>query len=136
MDYYIENMDTCVFKDIEQKLQSELWNDQRRNGCGNKLWTYRTFKNDLSMNLSMNITSGQRRAIASLRCGVAPLHIETGRYSQLSVDERTCMICVSGSVETKSIFWCCVICIGIYEMNYSLNLNLVTIWTMDELDII
>ena len=77
MDYYIKNMDTCVFKDIEQKMQSELWNDQRRNGCGNKLWAYRTSKNDLSEKpyLSMNITSGQRRAIASLRCGVAPLHI-------------------------------------------------------------
>ena len=33
------------------------------------------------------------QTLASLRCGVAPLHIETWRYSQLSVDE-------SGSVET------------------------------------
>ena len=99
-------MDTCVFEDIEQKWHSELWNDQRRNGCGNKLRTYRTFKNDFSEEpyLSMNITLSQRRALASLRCGVAPLHIETGRYSQLSVDQRTCLICVSGSVETEKHF--------------------------------
>ena len=31
-------------------------------------------------------------------------HIETGRYSQLSVDQRTCLICVSGSVETEKHF--------------------------------
>ena len=49
----------------------------------------------------MNIILSQREALASLRCGVAPLHIETGRYSQLSVDQRTCLICVSGSVKTE-----------------------------------
>ena len=105
-DEVLEYMDTCVFEDIEQKWHSELWNDQRRNGCGNKLRTYRTFKNNFSdePNLSMNITLSQRRALASLRCGVAPLHIETGRYSQLSVDQRTCLICVSGSVETEKHF--------------------------------
>ena len=52
----------------------------------------------------MNITLSQRRALAYLRCGVAPLHIETGRYSHLSVDERICLICVSGSVETEKHF--------------------------------
>ena len=105
-DDVLEYMDTCVFEDIEQKWHSELWNDERRNGCGNKLRTYRTFKNDFNEEpyLSMNITLSQRRALASLRCGVAPLHIETGRYSQLSVDQRTCLICVSGSVETEKHF--------------------------------
>ena len=104
----LEYMDrpTCFFEDIEQKWQSELWNDQRRNGCGNKLRTYRTFKNDFSEEpyISMNITLSQRRALASLRCGVAPLLIETGRYFQLSVDEITYLICVSGSVETEKHF--------------------------------
>ena len=54
-DDVLEYMDTCVFEDIEQKWHSELWNDRRRNGCGNKL---RTFKNDFSEEpyLSMNIT--------------------------------------------------------------------------------
>ena len=82
-------MDTCVFEDIEQKWHSELWNDLCRNGWENKSRTYRTFKTDFSEKsyLSMNIKLSKRRALASLRCGVAPLHIETGRYSQLSVDE-------------------------------------------------
>ena len=52
----------------------------------------------------MNITLGQSEALASLRCGVAPLHIETGRYSQLSVDEKNCLICVSGSIEIEKNF--------------------------------
>ena len=102
-DDVLEYMDTCVFEDIDQKWHSELWNDRRSNGYGNKL---RIFKNDFSEEpyLSMNITLSQRRALAFLRCGVAPLHIETGRYSQLSVDQRTCLICVSGSVETEKHF--------------------------------
>ena len=34
-----------------------------------------------------------RSALAKFRCGVAPLKIETGRYSSLPVIERTCFHC-------------------------------------------
>ena len=47
-DDVLENMDTCIFEDIEQKWHSELWNDQRRNRCGNELRPDRNFKNDFS----------------------------------------------------------------------------------------
>lgn len=102
----LEYTDTCMFEDLEQKWYRDLWNDQRRNGCGNKLRTYRTFKNEFLEEpyLNMRLTLGQRRSLASLRCGVAPLRIETGRYSQLPVDERLCEICDVGSVETEKHF--------------------------------
>ena len=34
--------------------------------------------------------------IGKIRCGVAPLRIETGRYERLDVTERTCIICNTG----------------------------------------
>ena len=102
----LEYMDVCIFEDLEQKWHLELWNDQRRNGCGNKLRTYRTFKKDFREEsyLNMRLTLSQRRALASLRCGVAPLRIETGRYSQLPVNDRICEMCDSGNVENEKHF--------------------------------
>ena len=41
-----------------------------------------------------------RSALASFRCGTAPLRIETGRYEGLPVEERTCFMC-PGSVESE-----------------------------------
>jgi hypothetical protein len=34
-----------------------------------------------------------RRAMALFRCGVAPIRLETGRYENLSIHERTCFNC-------------------------------------------
>ena len=91
-----EQLEACL---IVPCIRIILWNDLLRNWCGDNLRTYRTFKYDFieECYLSMNITLSQRRVLASLRCGVAPFHIETGRYVQLSVDERICFTCVLGS---------------------------------------
>ena len=49
---------------------------------GNKLRTYRTFKNEFITEpyLSIIVHKEYRSAYAKFRCGVAPLKIETGRY--------------------------------------------------------
>ena len=41
-----------------------------------------------------------RSALSKFRCGVAPLTIETGRYINLPVSERTCPFC-KDLVETE-----------------------------------
>ena len=52
------------------------------------------------MNVNVNITLH----IAQIRCGVLPLHIETGRYRNLKVEERLCKVCESQSVENEFHF--------------------------------
>ena len=39
------------------------------------------------------LSRGQRSALAKFRCGVAPLKIETGRYSQTPICERIWLNC-------------------------------------------
>ena len=77
----------------------ETLNRQRaRRGQGNnKLRTYRTFK--FSYGAEKYVTSiiprANRSALAKLRCGTAPIRIETGRYEGLPVDQRLCFHCAT-----------------------------------------
>ena len=57
-------------------------------------------ENYVSMNLSRSI----RSYIAQIRCGVLPLHIETGRYRNLKVEERLCKVCDLKTVENELHF--------------------------------
>ena len=66
---------------------------------GNKLRTYRSFKNEFITEpyLSIIVHKKYRSAYAKFRCGVAPLKIETGRYgvNRVPVEERLCETCNS-----------------------------------------
>jgi hypothetical protein len=59
---------------------------------GNKLRTYKLFKPDFCTEpyLEYKMPLKYRSAYAKLRCGVAPLRVETGRYERKAVHERTC----------------------------------------------
>ena len=66
------------------------------NGAGNrKLRTYKTFKHEYGPEkyVNTNMSRKHRSALAKFRCGVAPLKIETGRYNNISVDNRICFNC-------------------------------------------
>ena len=71
-----------------------------------KLRTYRTFKTYFGTEdyVLLNLNRYQRSTLARLRSGILPLKIETGRYRQQPVEQRTCDMCNSGSVETESHF--------------------------------
>ena len=45
-----------------------------------------------------------RQSFASLRCGTAPLRVETGRYENKPVHERLCELCGSGLIEDELHF--------------------------------
>ena len=51
-----------------------------------------------------DILRSHRSALAKLRCGVAPIKLETGGYENLHIDERKCFVC--DAVESE----CNVIC--------------------------
>ena len=70
---------------------------------GNKLRTYRIFKEEFGTEdyLLTHMPHSDRSALAKFRCGTAPIRIETGRYQQLSVNERLCPF-QCGVVETEA----------------------------------
>ena len=66
-----------------------------------KLRTYRGFNSEYTTEkyLLANMTKLEKSHFAQFRCGILPLRVETGRYSGLSVHERTCTICTSNATE-------------------------------------
>jgi hypothetical protein len=62
---------------------------------GNKLRTYRLFKNSFETEIYCKIALpfSHQSAFAKFRCGVAPLRIETGRFENLRIEERICCFC-------------------------------------------
>ena len=66
------------------------------NGPGrNKLRTYRLFKQNVQTEPYLRILYNKkdRSALAKFRAGVAPLHIETGRYTRTPENQRFCFNC-------------------------------------------
>jgi hypothetical protein len=83
--------------------KQQLAQEQANRGQGhNKLRLYRRFKSDLAPEpyLTRCVNRLERRALAKFRCGVAPLALETGRYRQIAVEDRTCFNC-SGKIENE-----------------------------------
>ena len=70
------------------------WLQTVNRGAGlNKLRTYNKFKQVFEVEpyvLESNMSRGRRSALAKFRCGVAPIRLETGRYENLSVEQRVC----------------------------------------------
>ena len=76
---------------------------------GNKLRTYKLFKNEYGteMYLNTNISHRYRSSFAKFRCGVAPLAIETGRYENKNINERICFICKDKIEDEKHVILQC-----------------------------
>ncbi len=72
----------------------------------NKLRTYRTFKSDFEteMYLKKPIPYKVHQSFAMLRCGTAPLLIETDRYENIALNDRVCQLCDCGNVEDERHF--------------------------------
>ena len=75
-----------------------------------KLIFYQKLKNSYSSEkyITQNLSLSLRSSIAQLRFGVLPLHVETGRFSTKSRDQRVCKICHSDDVEDELhfLFFC------------------------------
>ena len=92
--------------------QSISWNNNRYQKI--KLRYYNLFKSDLKPEpyLLTNLSKSQRSVYAQFRSGILPLAIETGRFSNVSLNNRTCIVCNSEAIEDEYHFLC--ICPG-YE---------------------
>ncbi len=87
-------------------IQSEYNLNREVRNCSNKLRTYRTFKNtfEIEMYLNKAMAFKFRKCFSMLRCGTAPLRIETGRYERLPFEQRVCEVCDSDNVEDEMHF--------------------------------
>ena len=98
MDMYIDSWFGGINK-VESKTGTGL----------NKLRTYKMFKQDYKCEYYVNnkdIRYCDRRALAQMRCGSAPINIEIGRYRNgvyLPVEMRLCPICKAGVENEKHI---------------------------------
>ncbi len=48
-----------------------------------------------------HLTRAQRSAMAKMRCGVAPIRLETGRYEGLTEQEWICPVCHMDEIESE-----------------------------------
>ena len=96
---------SLTFAETKFKTDSvDKWNTDISNQP--KLRTYIQIKDEYKCEnyVAMNLSRSLRSYIAQIRCGVLPLHIETGRYCNLKVEERLCKVCDSQSVENEFHF--------------------------------
>ena len=105
----IDNVESYLHAKYCLEWQQSINNVTGPSGRGNnKLRTYRLFKNYFSPEKYCEIIMPPRHraAFSKFRCGVAPLKIETGRYSGLPVSERKCPFCDSVEDESHVILDC------------------------------
>ncbi len=48
----------------------------------------------------------KRSSTAKIRIAILPLHIETGKFPNVKVEERVCQVCNNGDVENEYNFFC------------------------------
>ena len=87
---------------------NEDWNQLL--GAKPKLRTYRNIKNKFcpeSYTL-LNLKRNERSVLAQIRCGILPIHIETGRFVNIKAEDRICTLCNANEVEDEYhfLFYC------------------------------
>ena len=82
---------------------NRLWDDTKNQDNGNKLRLYRLFKNRIESDcyVTQSMPRYLRKMIANLRCGSLQIKVETGRYENVPLPERSCTFCSDGSIEDE-----------------------------------
>lgn len=114
--YAIKNIAKCCTNKLtlnfEKQWSNRLFQDNRPNAVyGNKLRTYRKFKNTYKTEdyLKMHINCKYRKAYIKFRAGVAPINIELLRYANnryVQPSERLCDVCDFKQVEDETHLLC------------------------------
>ena len=87
-----------IYKKIQEKFKSiwhqELFNDKSDQEHGNKLRTYRLFKQNFNFEKYLLWGDYQKRKILTkFRISAHDLEIERGRYKGIKADQRFCELC-------------------------------------------
>ena len=100
------------------ELACERWKIELRSKP--KLLTYMLLKGDMNTEPYANYCYNRqtRSLLAQFRLGILPLHIETGRFKRLPVEERVCKNCESADVENEHFLCSCTLYAGIRQALY------------------
>lgn len=96
-----QNTLSAIYLKLQDRYSSfwskKLLNDERASG-GNKLRTYRTFKNNFlrEQYLYADVDKFELADFIKIRISNCNLNIERGRYLNLSVEKRICNLCHNG----------------------------------------
>ena len=71
-----------------------------------KLTTYKKFKTNISTEEYLLLPKYQRPLIACFRSGTLSLAIETGRFTNVLLENRTCTLCNNEEIEDEIHFFC------------------------------
>ena len=85
------------------------------------------FKSDLLPEeyLNLHIQKYQRSLFAQFRAGILPLHVETGRFRNLPLEQRLCVLCDKSEVEDEYHFLCqCAVYRDLRRKLYSTTIDL------------
>ena len=83
-----------IIKKYKDIWKNELFSDSRSGKGGNKLRTYRLFKDKFGYEAYLNWGNFcQRRLITKFRISCHNLEIEQGRYKNVPADQRICKLC-------------------------------------------
>ena len=98
-EVYLSLVETNIFR-----LYSDIWRNSVQEVS--KLRTYRNFKTvfETENYVNLNLSKIERSHLAQFRSGILPLRVETGRYSNESVEERLCIFCKNQETETEFHF--------------------------------
>ena len=99
-----EMIDLDEVKEHLYELDRKEWKTQVKNVS--KLRTYCIFKEEY--NTESYVYSVYNRAhrsiLSQLRCGILPIRIETGRYTNIPVEFRLCILCDENAIEDEKHF--------------------------------
>ena len=106
--FYVNKIQTYMKEHFIKNWVSELQSDERKGSGGNKLRTYRKFKQDYKLeSYLINCTNPlHRKSITRFRLSAHRLNIEQLRYvtPRILPENRTCNNCTSGECEDEFHF--------------------------------
>lgn len=98
---------TCNIEQVSRKLY-ELMETEWKSGLLTKpkLRSYVNFKMSYGVEdyVANYVSRMQRSLLAQLRIGILPLHIETGRFRSVPLDNRLCQLCNMQEIEDEKHF--------------------------------
>ena len=54
--------------------------------------------------MQYNLSPSEQSLLAQLRMGTLPLEVETGRFTNVKLEERFCKLCLTGAIEDEHHF--------------------------------
>ena len=109
------DLKSLIYSKLKQKYnfvwRSEIYDDRKNKQGGNKLRTYRLFKDNISLEKYLLILNeDERRVLTKFRVSAHNLEIEKGRYIGVQTEDRICKLCNTGvEDETHFLLQCLVL---------------------------